>query len=143
MFGALRYKNPIPWDNDVDIGLLAEDFDGKNEIEIVAAFKEKNINIKYSMWFGTYRVTRGAARGDLMVFRRTYFNQRCRIGIEPWVFYLNHQRYHTIPASLLELPLPTLPFAGVDLSIPRHGIEVQKYMYPHDWWKEIKPTGCD
>ena len=40
------------------------------------------------------------------------------------------------------LPLPTMLFAGVPMPVPQEGLEIQKYHYPYDWWKESRPVGC-
>ena len=142
LWGALRYKNPLPWDNDVDMALLDEEIRKIDEKDFLAAFRQKNIEIHYRIWLGTYRVTRNTARGDLMIFRRTFFHEMSRTGIEPWVFFVNYRRFHTFPAALVSKPLPKLEFAGVNISVPRKGMEVQKHFYPDDWWKESKPMGC-
>lgn len=143
LWGALRYKDPLPWDNDVDMALYDEEVSKIDFNTLKRKFNERNINISYRLWLGTYRVTRGdTARGDLMVFRKSLFGYMWRTGIEPWVFFVNYRRFHTFPASLIQEPLPKMEFAGVNISVPREGIEIQKYFYPHDWWKESKPRGC-
>ncbi len=90
---------------------------------------------------GGYRVTRGKARGDLMVFRN-FSGTMKRVGIESYLFSLNYKMHHSFPARLIEKPLPTSEFCGLNFSVPRNGIEIQRYHYPHDWWLEKKPTGC-
>lgn len=143
LWGAVRYKNPLPWDNDVDIALLDDEISAIDQQKMFSVFNKRGINIYYRLWFGTYRVERNTARGDLMVFRKTFFNEMVRTGLEPWVFFLNHRKFHTVPARLFKKPLPQLLFAGVNISVPRNGIEIQKHFYPHDWWKEMKPSGCE
>lgn len=142
LWGALRYNNPLPWDNDLDMALMYDEVKEIDVADFVRAFHKKNINIYYRLWHGTYRVQRDTARGDLMVFRKTIFDNMCRTGIETWLFFINHKQFHTFPASLMEKPLPVTLFAGVNISIPRSGIEIQKHFYPHDWWREMKPVGC-
>jgi len=142
LWGAIRYNDPLPWDNDVDMALFDEEVQHLDVELLIEKFKQRNIDISYRLWFGTYRVTRGTARGDLMVFRKSFFGDMWRTGIEPWVFFVNYRRFHTFPAALVEQPLPKTLFAGVNISVPRHGIEIQKHFYPHDWWIESKPRGC-
>ena len=143
LWGALRYKDPLPWDNDFDMGLLQDEMQHINEDQFLQAFKKKNINIYYRYWLGTYRVTRGKARGDLMVFRKTYLSDdMCRTGLEPWFFFVNHNRYHRFPSRLVKQPLPRVKFAGTDMPVPHEGVEIQKHFYPHDWQTETKPSGC-
>ena len=107
-----------------------------------SAFKYRNINIYYRYWKGEYVVSRNEAHGDLMLFSKTLFGERGRTGIEPWLFFVHFRTYHQAPARLFEKPLPTLRFLGMNMSVPREGLEIQKRFYPKDWWKEIRPKGC-
>ena len=124
------------------MALLYDEVKNISKKALYESFLKKNITIYYRHWFGTYRIKRGKARGDLMIFKTSFYNEMCRTGIEPWLFWYNHKRYHRFPSSLLEQPLPKAKFAGIDLSVPRKGYEIQKYFYPNDWWKETKPKGC-
>jgi len=142
LWGALRMKDVLPWDSDVDMGLMDDEMQQINYEELSNKFSNNNINISYRLWLGTYRISRNGARGDLMVFKKTLFSSISRTGLESWVFFPNHVRFHQFPARLLKKPLPVSTFAGVEISVPREGNEVQKHMYPNDWWKESKPVGC-
>ena len=142
MWGAIRYKAPLPWDNDFDIGIPYVEITPASEKLFIKELNKKGIDIYYRYWFGTYRVTRGSARGDLMLFRQNFFGQCVRTGMESWVFFINYRKHHTFPCELIAKPLPTLPFSGLNFKVPRDGIEIQKYFYPDDWWIEAKPRGC-
>ena len=145
LFGAIRYHNPVPWDNDIDMLVLDKEIHALDFATIKQKFTARGMDIYYRTWLGTYRVTRGTfARADLMVFRNTYLgDSMCRTGLEPWILFVNHFRFHTFPARLIDRkPLGKLPFAGVNVSVPNEGMEIQKYCYPYDWWKEVKPRGC-
>ena len=144
LWGALRRKSPLEWDNDFDIGLVYSEIKSRPGLEnrFLREFKKKNIQIYYRLWFGTYRVVRDTARGDLMVYRRNWFDSCVRLGIESWIFFINYRKYHTFPCRLIEKPLPTLLFSHVNFTVPRQGNEIQKHFYPEDWWIENKPPGC-
>ena len=143
MWGALRNKKPLAWDNDFDIGLIYSELkSSEKEQALYNELKKKNINVYYRYWFGTYRVTRDTARGDLMIYRRNWFDNCVRLGTESWVFFMNYRKYHTFPCRLVEKPLPSLLFGNVNYTVPREGIEIQKHFYPEDWNVESKPTGC-
>lgn len=143
MWGALRYQAPLPWDTDVDLGVQRKDIERVPKNLFRYFFYSKNISIYYSTWGGYYRVTRNGARADLMLF--DYFSNNGyieRVGLESYIFYVNYKKMHAFPSRLVQKPLPMLPFAGRDMPVPRDGLEVQKYHYPYDWWKESKPIGC-
>ena len=142
LWGGHRVGNPLPWDTDIDIGLLHDEVAKINQDELFKAFNQKNILIYYRMWLGSYYIERSNARGDLMVFHKTMSNEMWRTGLEPYVFYLHHSWYHKFPAELLKKPLPKVPFAGVEISVPRQKFLIQKYHYPNDWWMVKKPKGC-
>jgi len=95
LWGALRHNKPLAWDNDFDIGLIYSELKSSGkEKALYKELKRKNIKIYYRYWFGTYRVTRDTARGDLMVYQRSWFDNCVRLGTESWVFFMNYQKYH-------------------------------------------------
>lgn len=142
LWGAIRYRNPLPWDTDVDIGVLQDDI--KSMSVLKEELMKKEMHLQYSYWGGFYRVTRGSARADLMLFHS--FNNRNglmeRVGIEAYVCFINYRKMHTFPSRLVQGPLPKMLFAGAVMPVPNGGLEIQKYHYPYDWWKESKPLGC-
>eukprot|EP00794_Sanderia_malayensis_P017352 gene17352-19085_t len=87
------------------------------------------------------KLRKGISRDDLMTFK-DYDGTMKRVGIESYVFFADYQHYHNFTTRLLKKPLPTLEFCGVSFSVPRNGLEIQKYHYPDDWWQEKKPKGC-
>ena len=62
-----------------------------------------------------------------------------RVGFESYLLFLHYRKFHSFPASLAAKPLPTLEFAGLNISAPHGGVELQKYLYPTSWWREVKP----
>lgn len=144
LWGGLRYKRPLPWDNDFDFGVIHPEIVKYSEEEMVKSFAPYGINCYYSFRGGFYRVTRGTARGDIMVYRDFYNNGVMhRIGVEAYIFFINYRHFHAFPARLVQLPMPTMQFGRVNVSVPHEGVELQKYHYPNDWWKVGKPHGCD
>ena len=138
----MRFGGPLPWDNDFDLGLLSEEVNQLDEEKFLSAFRERGIDIHYRQWKGEYVISRNKAHGDLMIFSKTLFGDRGRTGIEPWLFFIHFRNFHQAPAYLFELPLSKGPFLGLNISVPRQGLEIQKHFYPNDWWKEVKPKGC-
>eukprot|EP00126_Sphaerothecum_destruens_P003414 Sdes_comp17158_c0_seq1m6323 len=146
LIGALRISKPVPWDTDVDIGVYRPDLLKYSDEELSISSGKFDLKIQYfSYWGGFYRITNksGTARSDLMLYDSNWSsNWMQRTGIEAWVFFLNYRTYHQLPTALLEPPLPTIPFGGVDMHVPRGNNEALKYQFPHNWWKEVRPPGC-
>lgn len=143
LWGAIRYKNPLPWDNDVDLGVLRSDIKLLSKNKLRDELANKRITVRYHSWGGFYRVTRRKARADLMVFHNfSNSGYMERVGLEAYLFFINYKKMHAFPTYLVQIPLPKMIFAGVAMPVPHGGLEMQKYQYPYDWWKESKPIGC-
>ena len=69
LFGAYRYKNPLPWDQDVDLLLRREEMDKVNEYAFVNEFKKRGIRIIYRPWAGSYKIFKRNAEVDMFLFR--------------------------------------------------------------------------
>ncbi len=78
-----------------------------------------------------------------MIFTDWYNNGIMhRIGMESYLFFIHYRKFHIFPSRLVQKPMPKLEFAGLNISTPREGIEMQKYLYPLNWMAEVKPDGC-
>lgn len=54
----------------------------------------------------------------------------------------NLQSLDCFPPRLIRPPLPMKEFSRALLPVPREGIELQKYHYKDNWWKEIIIKNC-
>ena len=145
IFGALRNNGPLPWDDDVDFGILG---DGKlsqlEHKEFIALFEDAGLQV--TDWWtrsGLIQISAGHPylKVDLMAFYKWgHWMKRC--GYESWIGFYNYNKYHTFPSVLITPPLPKAQFGNRKLPLPRNGIEIQKFMYPADWWKVIPPPQC-
>lgn len=128
----------------MDLGVLRGDLEHLPRGKLKLILASKGIHIHYSSWGGFYRVTSGNARADLMIFD-TFDNNGYmeRVGWEAYLFFINYKKMHAFPAELIRKPLPAMKFANIPgMPVPHHGLEMQKFHYPYDWWKESKPIGC-
>jgi len=146
LLGALRGNAPLAWDDDVDIGL---DGDGRLKTLSKTTFIEKlnSIGVKRLGYFwsrdGLIKIHDGNSEFtiDLMVFNRSGKWMK-RPGWATWLLYFQYNKFHTFPAELIQYPLPKIQFGFFNISAPRGGKEILKYIYPTDWWKVVKPPGC-
>ncbi|EDO41158.1 predicted protein [Nematostella vectensis] len=144
IYGAMRYDAPLPWDNDVDMGMRREDFDSIDFMEFSAKFKAAGIEFRNGLaQAGKFHFTKigGKLEVDLFLFR-DYGGVLWRTGIEPWLLYVHYRRHHTFPTWLVKLPLPKTKFGSFEIGLPRGEFEILKHLYPDDWWKVVKPQAC-
>ena len=146
LLGALRGHAPLAWDDDADIGL---DGDGtfKTLSETVLIEKLKSVGAKsvgvHLSRDGLIKIRDGNSEFsvDLVIFNRSGKWMK-RSGWATWLLYVQYNNFHTFPAQLIEQPLPKIQFGFFNISTPRGGKEILKYIYPTDWWKVVKPPGC-
>lgn len=147
VFGAFRTQGPLPWDNDVDIGFNGTGvFASMTFDNFIKPFTAKGLKVYRKRWI-TSNVMKvySDALPHIKVDLFALYNYRGwmkRAGLETWIFALNYNLHDTFPARLLDKPLPKVPFGDFTMPVPRQGIEIQKYLYPEDWWKEVKPVTC-
>lgn len=145
IFGARRIQEPLPWDNDADIG-----FDGNGRFseitfeELFNRFKREGLKL-HNKWIqsGSFVVSHNGwpLTVDLFAFY-DHSGLMKRTGLESWLWFINHRIYHTFPTWVAKGALPTVRFGFFNISIPRGGDEILKYLYRFNWWKEVRPKGC-
>lgn len=146
LLGALRGHAPLAWDDDTDIGL---DGDGRLKTLRETTFIEKlkSVGARHvgDFWSrdGLIKIHDGNSEFtvDLVIFNRSGKWMK-RPGWASWLLYFQYNNFHTFPAKLIEQPLPKIQFGFFNISVPRSGKEILKYIYPTDWWKVVKPSGC-
>ncbi|KAL9981332.1 hypothetical protein ACROYT_G010022 [Oculina patagonica] len=146
LLGAQRGHAPLSWDDDADIGL---DGDGRLKslsktklFEKLKSIGAKEIIDKWSR-DGLIKVQDGNSEFsvDLMIFNRCGKWMK-RPGWASWLLYFHYNTFHSFPAKLVEQPLPKTRFGFFNISVPRNGNEMLKFLYPTNWWKVVKPSDC-
>ena len=146
LVGALLSHAPLTWDDETVIGL---DGDGRLRTLSKTTFIEKlkSVGAKHvdDFWSrdGLIKIQdeNSEISVDLVIFNRSGKWMK-RPGWATWLFYFQYNRFHTFPAKLIEKPLPKIQFGFFNISVPKGGKEILKYIYPTDWWKIVKPLGC-
>ena len=147
LWGPLRgMEGPLPWDDDVDLAINGDSqFSQMTFEEFKALFAVVGLSVESRLWQSSLIVISekdGWPCLDLFVFYDSNGVMR-RPGIESWLIPINYRLYHTFPSGLVEQPLPKVKFGFFNISVPRGGIEIMKHLYPYNWWKVVKPTGCE
>jgi hypothetical protein len=142
LWGALRSQRTLEWDRNLDFCILNHELATIDEKAFIRQFVLQGLKYEYNTRRGKYIVTYKTVSAEITVFERVGSHME-RIGWEKSLiphFYVNYQNF---PYHLVEkLPLPTEQFNGMKVSVPHDNFEIQKYLYPENWWRVIKPKGC-
>ena len=148
IWGPLRgIEGPLPWDNDVDLAINGDgQFSQMTFEEFKALFIVLGLSVESRLGQSSLIViTEEDSQWpslDLFVFYDKN-GMMTRPGLESWLMPINYKLYHTFPSRLVEPPLPKVKFGFFNISVPRNGIEIMKHLYPYNWWRVVKPAGCD
>lgn len=147
LWGPLRgIPGPLPWDFDVDYGINGSGiFNNLTLEEFKARFSAAGMRVFDKLGSSgslTLRPQNSGASVDINIYY-DYGGTMMKTGYETWLFYFNYRLYHTFPTRLVQKPLPKVKFGFFNVSVPREGIEIMKYLYRFNWWKVVKPVGCE
>ena len=147
LWGPLRgFQGPLSWDDDVDLAINGDgQFSQMTFEKFKALFTSLGLSLESRLWQSSLMVISENVSWpslDLFVFYN-YNGMMQRPGIESWLMPINYKLFHTFPAHLVEQPLPKVKFGFFNISVPRHGIEIMKHLYPYNWDKVVKPVGCN
>ena len=141
LWGALRSGKPLPQDDDVDFCVLSEDLEAIEEGYLYQLFKFDGMVLSYNPQIGVYTARIGQGKVNLVLFDLSEDYQWLqRIGVVNRLLFAEAKE--RFPSALAAPPLPQVKLGWVELPAPRRKSEIQKYFYPNDWWKEVKPPGC-
>lgn len=141
LWGALRYGKTLPWDRNIDMCVVYHEIASINEQTLYQTFKQNELSYYYNSRRGKYVVTYKSVQAEITVFEKVGTHME-RIGWEKRLFPHLYVNYQNFPFMLVEKDLPKIKFNGVELTYPHQEYEIQKYLYPDNWWKEVKPRGC-
>ncbi|CAH3167644.1 unnamed protein product [Porites evermanni] len=139
LWGPLRgIPGPLPWDDDVDIGMDGNgDFKKIPLKEFKAKFEAAGLVLIDKLQESGYLSVKGYGESIGLFLYYNYRGTMMRSGYESWLFYIHYRFRHSFPAKLLQHPLPKVKFGSFNISVPRGGMEIMKHLYPTDWWKTL------
>jgi hypothetical protein len=142
LWGALRMKKTLPWDRNLDFCILKHELVAIDTKRFDETLKSFGLDYYYNSRRGKYIVYFNGVSAEITVFERVGSRVE-RTGWEKRLFphlYLNFQNF---PYSLVEKqPLKTIEFNSLQIPAPYEVYEIQKYLYPDNWWRIVKPKGC-
>lgn len=147
LWGALKVKGPLHWQNNVELCVLNKELSGIDEGYLIRTFKRHNLNIAYNSAGGFYTVQKFdeiLPSATLTVFEEDpVTHQMRRVGFVHRMLPPNAcEELNCFPPELIIVPMPTTLFGKLTVPVPQDGIEIQKYLFPNSWWKEITPINC-
>lgn len=149
LWGQLRLSRSLPWEADVELCVLNEEMALKDEVFLERQFRKHSMKIVYDSTEGKYIINDKSLPGatvELIVFEEDpMVGMLRRVGWKRRVLPPDCESLPSLncfPPRLVKPPLPSREFGGYILPVPREGIEIQKYHYPDNWWKEILPKNC-
>lgn len=147
LWGALYIQNILPWDTNVDFCVRNEEIMKHDESHLLRLFGQHGMDIEYNNKDGIYEVyNRSSKLGHAHVI---VFESDLRTGHMRRVGWKNRitppdmcEALHCFPPNLVEPPLPRIKYGNLEVPAPHEEIELLKYLYPNDWWKELKARDC-
>lgn len=153
LWGQIRLGRTLSWERRAQLCARNEELSPVDELFLQRAFTKHGLAASYSSSEGAYEVQAGTTANipnapivQLIVFE---FDDRSgmlrRVGWKRRLLPPDCASLPTLqcfPPRLVSPPLPSREFGGYILPVPREGIELQKYHYQDNWWKEIKPNNC-
>ncbi|XP_066991775.2 uncharacterized protein [Anabrus simplex] len=149
LWGLIRLSRSLPWEDDVEFCLRNEELSLKDEVYLIRVFKKDNLDLSYNSAEGLYVVKDPKFHGgsvQLIVFEEDpLINMMRRVGWKRRMLPPDCEGMTSLqcfPPRLIAPPLPVKEFGGYVMPVPREGIELQKYHYQDNWWKEVLPKNC-
>ena len=143
LWGALRNNKMLPWDDNVDFCARETVLTEVAHSPMKERFFKHGIKVEFGFGDSTIHLTYKNAKGKITAFdfgsdKSYHTGWFERVSSRSWIW----GDQDAFPGRLVEPPLPTVKFYGIDMPVPRENLEIQKYHYPNDWWRIMKPKGC-
>ncbi|EDS31425.1 conserved hypothetical protein [Culex quinquefasciatus] len=150
LWGQIRMAKMLPWRRKAEFCVFNEELMAREEARFLRLFYSHNLKIYYIHSEGLYRIFSDnpdvSPYVELVVFQRDdaqsmYKRVGWRRRLMPphcdWTPSLD-----CFPSHLLEKVLPRRKLGHFFYHVPMGGIELQKYHYAQNWWKDVRVFNC-
>lgn len=154
LWGQIRMAKMLPWREKAEFCVLNDELMRHEEARFIRNFYSSELQIHYLHSEGIYRifaneptVRHATPYVELVVFqldetqgmyKRIGWKRRLLPPHCDWTPSLE-----CFPINLLQGTLPKRPLGRHHYTVPMGGIELQKYHYPDNWWKDVKVRNCN
>uniref|UniRef100_A0A182YPL2 Uncharacterized protein n=1 Tax=Anopheles stephensi TaxID=30069 RepID=A0A182YPL2_ANOST len=154
LWGQIRMSRMLPWREKAEFCVLNDELMRHEEARFLRNFYSSELRIHYLHSDGIYRifaneptVRHATPYVELIVFqldetqgmyKRIGWKRRLLPPHCDWTPSLE-----CFPVNLLQGTLAKRPLGRHHYTVPMGGIELQKYHYPDNWWKDVKVRNCN
>uniref|UniRef100_A0A182JJQ5 Uncharacterized protein n=1 Tax=Anopheles atroparvus TaxID=41427 RepID=A0A182JJQ5_ANOAO len=154
LWGQIRLAKMLPWREKAEFCVLNDELMHHEEARFIRNFYANELHINYHHSEGIYRIfanepaaLRTRPYVELVVFqldvaqamyKRVGWKRRLLPPHCDWTPSLD-----CFPVNLLQGALPKRPLGRMLYTVPMGGIELQKYHYRDNWWKDVKVRNCN
>lgn len=146
LWSALRREELMPWDYNGEFCLLNKEVTKLPSKSIQKAFSAFGLHVTYLSRCGYYRII---LPNKPVIVKLVLFSEisdkygvlKMKVECQSWLG--DTKTSHTFPKLLIDPPLPLVSLNGIALPAPHEGVEIQKYLYPDNWWFEVRPDECE
>lgn len=126
---AVHLRNPFPWDNVLEVGVLS-DTNSYSMNELRRAFALHRVSVGYDGRAGAYTLHKGTAFAICYEYYDFYKTGVVhRIGWESYYKWLTYRLKHSIAPIHIALPLASVEFGGLNLSVPHNAQDLLNQFY--------------
>lgn len=149
LWGSLNFEKQLPWKAELEFCAVNEKALYVDEARFLRTFRKRGLDVAYDWNEGTYDAfngTRASGVVKIIIFENDPMTKMMRrVGWKRRVLPPDCESstmLHCFPPRLIDAPLMSKKLGANLFPVPHEEIEIQKYLYPSNWWKDLNPPPC-